>query len=63
MLVIPLFQHWTAITITVILRRQMFKFYGKKIFVYYSMEMKCTSLRFSNDYSYSILIDLAVRTA
>jgi len=63
MLVIPLFQHCTAITITLILRRQTFKFYGKESFVCYSMEIMCTSLRFSNDYSYSLLIDLAVRTA
>jgi len=63
MLVIPLSQLCTATTITVILRRQMFKHYGKASFVRYSTEMKCKSLRFCNDYSYSLLIDLAVRTA
>jgi hypothetical protein len=34
--------------------------YEKASFVLYSMDVKCTLLRFSNDYNYSLLIDLAV---
>ena len=63
MLVIPLSQHYTATMIIVVLRRQMVKLYEKAGFVHYSTEVKCTSLRFSNDYSYSIPIDLARCTA
>jgi hypothetical protein len=36
---------------------------SKRKFLLYSMEIKCVSLRLPNDYSYSLLIDLAKRTA
>ena len=63
MLVIPLSQHYTATMISIVLRGQTFKFYEKATFVIYSTEIQCTSLRFSKDYNYSLLIDLARRTA
>jgi hypothetical protein len=56
MLVIPRSQHYTATMIIVNLRRQMVKLYEKASFLHYSMEIKCTSFRFSDDYSYSLLI-------
>jgi len=45
--------------IIVALQYQSVKLYEKESFVHYSTEIKCTSLRFSNDYNYSLLIDLA----
>jgi hypothetical protein len=49
--------------IIAVLRRQMVKLYEKTSFVLYSTEMKYTSFSFSNDCSYSLLIDLPVRIA
>jgi hypothetical protein len=46
--------------IIVILQCQRVKLYEKESFVHCSMEMKCTSLRFSNNYNYSLLVDLAI---
>jgi hypothetical protein len=58
MLVIPLSQHYTATMIIVVLQCRRVKLYEKTNFVLYPTEM-CTSLRFSNDYNSSVLIDLA----
>jgi len=63
MMVTALSQHYTATMLIVILRCQMVKLYEKASFVLYFMEMKCTSLRFSNSYNYSLLIELARCTA
>jgi len=59
MLVIPLSQHYTATIIIHILRHQTVKLYEKTSVVLYSTEIKFTSLRFSNDYSFSLLNNLA----
>jgi hypothetical protein len=48
--------------IIVVLERQTVKLFEKASFFHYSMEIYCT-LRFSNDYSSSLLIELAVRAA
>jgi len=62
MLVMPLSQHRNATLIIVILWRQTVKLYEKASFVLYSTDMKYTSLRLSdtNNYNYSLLVDLAV---
>jgi len=49
--------------IIVVLWHEVVKLYEKASFVHYSTEILCTSLRFSNDYNYSFLIDPARRTA
>jgi len=63
MLVIPLSHLYTATMIIVILQRRKVKLYETANSVLYSTELKCTSLRFSNDYNYSVVIDLTRRTA
>ena len=63
MLVIPLFQDYNAAMSIVILWRRRVMLYKKLCFVHYSTEIKCRELRFSSGYSYSLLIDLAGRTA
>ena len=63
MLVIPLSKHYTATMTIVVLRCQTVTLYKKASFVHYSAEIKCTSLIVSNDYNYSLLIDLEVPSA
>lgn len=46
--------------IIVVLWRQKVQLYEKESFVHYSTEIQCTSLRFSNDYNYRLLTDLAI---
>ena len=60
LLVIPLSQHYTVTVTIVFFLRQKVKLYEKASFVHYSTEIYCTSLRYPNDYNYSLLIDLAV---
>jgi len=48
MLAIPLSQHYIA-TFIVVLGTKQLSFVKKQVFVLYYMEIKCTSLRYSNN--------------
>jgi hypothetical protein len=66
MLVIPLSQHLTATMIIVVLRHQTVNLYEKASLVFFHGNIVhivhiVHILEFSNDYSYSLLNDLAKR--